>query len=101
MLSSSKRKPSDHKPKSIYRKLSLCEGKSLTSGYRLDKVLGQSETGEVWQAESKTGQLVALKFIKSAAGTETGDEVRSHLMVRDLAHPNLVKVDHVWADRGY
>ncbi len=74
---------------------------SLYPGYRLRRLRGRGGFGEVWEAETDSGALVALKFLSLARGAGASQEVRSIQMVRELSHPHLTRVDRVWCAPGF
>jgi serine/threonine protein kinase len=82
-------------------RLSLRSGKSLWAGHRLDRLLGEGAFGQVWETETDDGQHLALKFLRCGSGIDAAQEVRNILSVRQLEHPNLIRIDRVWADKGY
>src|SRR5262249_4209411 len=69
---------------------------ALHPGYRLRRLHGRGSCGQVWEAETDTGQPVALKFLP-CVGDQAGMEVRSLQLIRDCAHPGLVRNDKVWS----
>jgi serine/threonine protein kinase len=71
----------------------------LHPGYRLRRLRGRGSFGQVWEAESIAGELVALKFLP-CVGDQAGMEVRSLQLIRELSHPGLVRVDKVWSAAG-
>jgi serine/threonine protein kinase len=81
--------------------LSLRYGKSLLGGYRLGRLRGKGSFGHVWEAERPSGEKLALKFLRCGKSLDAAQEVRNILNVRQVEHPNLIRVDRLWADRGY
>jgi serine/threonine protein kinase len=75
--------------------------KSPIPGYRLGQFLGRGGFGEVWEAENPEGAAVALKFVSSGSSDRAAHEIRAIQMVRQLSHPNLVRVDKTWCLPGY
>ncbi len=71
----------------------------LHPGYRLHRLRGRGSFGQVWEAENKAGELVALKFLP-CVGDQAGMEVRSLQLIRDLSHPGLIRIDKVWSAAG-
>jgi serine/threonine-protein kinase len=66
------------------------------NGYRLRQLLGKGGSGEVWEADAADGSRVALKFIPCDNDVAAEREFRSADAVRELAHPNIIKIHHVW-----
>jgi len=82
-------------------RLSLRCGKSLLGGYRLGHLRGKGSFGHVWEAERPNGEKLALKFLRCGKSLDAAQEVRNILNVRQVEHPNLIRIDRLWADRGY
>jgi len=70
-------------------------------GYKLRQLLGRGGFAEVWEAETKTGQAIALKFLPCGDGLAASKEVRSIQAVRQISHPNIIRIDQVWVHLGY
>lgn len=70
-------------------------------GYKLGQLLGRGGFAEVWEAETTTGETVALKFLPCNDGLAASKEVRSIQGVRQLRHPNLIHIEQVWVHLGY
>jgi serine/threonine protein kinase len=65
-------------------------------GYRLKRCLGRGGFAEVWQTETPDGTLLALKFVACSDRRSATQEIRSLQAVRQLCHPNLIRIDRVW-----
>ncbi len=70
-------------------------------GYRLRRLRGRGGFGQVWEAEAQDGRVVALKFLPCPKGQGAPQELRSVQMVRDLAHPHIIRVEKVWSSPGF
>jgi serine/threonine protein kinase, bacterial len=70
-------------------------------GYRLHRFRGRGGCGEVWEARTPAGRSVALKVMSCSSGRTATEEVRSIQIVRRLSHPNLLRIDRVWAYENY
>jgi serine/threonine-protein kinase len=70
-------------------------------GYRLTRKLGSGGFGEVWEAETAAGTLVALKFLPANDSLCASYETRAIQLVSGLRHPNLVTVHDVWCFGGF
>jgi len=71
----------------------------LHPGYRLRRLRGRGTFGQVWEAETKAGDPVALKFLP-CVGAQAGMEVRSLQLISNLSHPGLIRIDKVWSAAG-
>jgi serine/threonine-protein kinase len=65
-------------------------------GYRLTHCLGSGAYGEVWAAQIGHGRLLALKFLPCDSGLSAAREIRSLQAIRQLEHPNLIRMEHIW-----
>lgn len=71
-------------------------------GYRLVRLRGRGGFATVWESESPSGELVALKFMAAGPGsTTTSREVRSLQAVQALDHPHLLRMRNVWSMPGH
>src|SRR5581483_4032584 len=68
----------------------------LHPGYRLRRLRGRGGFGEVWEAESDQGGLVALKFLPCPRGQGAAQELRSIQVVQGLPHRHLTCIERVW-----
>ncbi|HEV3205235.1 MAG TPA: serine/threonine-protein kinase [Gemmataceae bacterium] len=76
-------------------------GKELCPGYDLRRLRGKGGFGSVWEAVNEDGGLVAIKFLPCCDNSTAAQEIRSIQIVRHLRHPNLMRIDQVWCQRGY
>jgi serine/threonine-protein kinase len=70
-------------------------------GYRLTRMRGRGAFGEVWEAVSKVGTLVALKFLPCAKDGRASQETRAIQTIRQISHPHLTRIDEVQCIEGY
>jgi serine/threonine protein kinase, bacterial len=80
---------------------SLRFDKEICPGYRLGRLRGRGGFGSVWEAKRPGGAIVALKFLPCSDKLAAAQEIRSIQIVRQLRHPNLVRIEEVWCHRGY
>jgi serine/threonine protein kinase len=78
----------------------LFNGKQLCPGYQLVRLLGRGGYGSVWEAQGE-GQMVALKFLPCDEQSSAAREIRSIQAIRQLRHPNLIRIHQLWCHRGY
>jgi serine/threonine-protein kinase len=64
-------------------------------GHRIREYLGRGAFGEVWLTEVAGGKPVALKFMP-CDGRGSTQELRTLQKVRQIQHPNLIRIDRVW-----
>jgi serine/threonine protein kinase len=84
----------------MIRGTTLLSGKEICPGYRLGRLLGRGAYGHVWEATVE-GRTMALKFLPVGDDTGSSQEIRSIQAVRQLRHPNLVRINELWCHRGY
>ena len=70
-------------------------------GCRLGQRLGRGGFAEVWQATAKDGSPIALKFLPCDHAQDAVTELRSLQAIRQLEHPNIVRIYRVWCHLGY
>jgi serine/threonine protein kinase len=70
-------------------------------GYRLYQFLGRGSWGEVWKAFKPNGQPIALKFLTCDSTQAAAKEIRALQAIRQLHHPNLIRIEQVWCHLGY
>jgi serine/threonine protein kinase len=70
-------------------------------GYRLHSFLGRGSWGEVWKAHKPDGQPIALKFLTCESTQAAATEIRALQAIRQLRHPNLIRIEQVWCHLGY
>lgn len=80
---------------------SLRADKEICPGYQLGRLRGRGAFGSVWEGQTESGHAVALKFLPCGDDLTAAQEIRSIQVVRQLRHPNLVRIDQVWCHRGY
>src|SRR5262245_48216749 len=80
--------------------LTLQHGLEPFPGYRLVQLRGRGRFAEVWEATDANGGRDALKFMlgSSAAAPK---EIRTIQTIRQLQHPNLVRIDRIWSQSDY
>lgn len=82
-------------------KFTLAAGVEPYPGYRLTSFLGSGGWGEVWRATTPYGGAAALKFLPSDSLRAATQEIRALHAIRQLQHPNLVRMDNIWSCPGY
>jgi serine/threonine protein kinase len=80
---------------------SLAKGVELSAGYRLERFLGRGSLGEVWEATTADDQALAIKFLTCASRLHAAAEIRALQSIRQLEHPNLIRVHRIWGDAGF
>jgi serine/threonine protein kinase len=70
-------------------------------GYRLLQFLGRGGWGEVWKTERQDKSQCALKFLPSDSQLAASQEIRGLQAIRQLSHPNLLKIEQVWSGQGH
>ena len=78
-------------------------GSEPIRGHRLTRRLGRGGCGEVWEAARPDGRFVALKFIncKDQPSSLVSNEIRTLLRLRELRHPNMIRLFDVSATSQY
>src|SRR5262245_40889328 len=79
----------------------LAAGREPAPGYKMLRLLGRGDAGSVWEATQPDGVRVALKFMNFGDGQEAAAEIRAIQAIRELRHPNLVRVHQVWCQRKH
>jgi serine/threonine protein kinase len=70
-------------------------------GYCLSRLIGRGGYSEVWQADVEGGAPVALKFMPCDSGTAAALEIRNIQKVRQVEHPNLLRIDRIWCHENH
>lgn len=71
-------------------------------GYRLVQFLGRGGWGEVWKAIRQQDEAIfALKFLPCHSQLDSSQEIRALQAIRQVQHPNLIKIEQVWSCAGY
>ncbi len=70
-------------------------------GFRLVRFLGRGSWGEVWKATRADGRPLALKFITCDRTQPASQEIRGLQAIRNLRHPNLIRIEQIWCHLGY
>jgi serine/threonine-protein kinase len=70
-------------------------------GFQLVQFLGRGSYGEVWKATRAGGPALALKFIPCNTTQWASQEIRGLQAIRNLQHPNLIRIEQVWCHLGY
>jgi serine/threonine protein kinase len=78
----------------------LQPGQEVVPGYPLERLLGEGNFGEVWQARSPTAGSVALKFVR-LSHRGIGKEQRGLEVMSQSRHPHLLSVLRSWQTGGY
>lgn len=81
--------------------VSLQSGLEPFPGYKLRELRGRGGYADVWEADTSDGRKVALKFLSGIESNAAPREIRAIETVRQLHHPNLIRVDSVWMFKGY
>lgn len=74
----------------------LHQGLKPYPGYELRQFVGRGGFSEVWEAETEGGARIALKFMPCDSGAVAAREIRSIQKMRQLEHPNLLRIDKIW-----
>ena len=72
-------------------------------GHRITYQLGEGGGGAVWEAETRGGAVVALKFLdcRNLPPLLVSNEIRVLLKLRELRHPNIIRLLDVCATQQY
>jgi serine/threonine protein kinase len=76
-------------------------GQELISGYKLQQMRGRGSFGSVWEATTADGKTVAMKVMPCNDTMAATKELRALQAVRQLSHPNLIRIDQVWSHAGF
>jgi serine/threonine protein kinase len=85
----------------VVQAASLFAGKDLCPGYKLIRLRGKGGYGSVWEAETPEGYSVALKFLRCEDSRAASQEIKAIQNVKQLRHPNLIRINQVWCHGGY
>lgn len=91
----------ERKEDSVTRAKNLAKGVEPLPGYRLCQFLGRGGWGEVWKATRPDAGFAALKFLPCDSPTAASQEIRALQAVRQLKHPNLIRIDQIWSMANY
>ena len=81
--------------------LQLKKGVEPYPGYRLVLSLGRGGWGEVWKSVRLADNAsFAIKFLPCDSQLAASQEIRALQAIRQLNHPNLVRIEQVWSCQG-
>jgi len=82
--------------------LQLKKGVEPYPGYRLVLSLGRGGWGEVWKSVRLADNAsFAIKFLPCDSQLAASQEIRALQAIRQLNHPNLVRIEQVWSCPGH
>jgi serine/threonine protein kinase len=70
-------------------------------GYKLVGLRGSGGYSQVWEAVTKEGTSIALKFMPSRDDLAAALELRMIQAISELTHPNLIHIRQVWGQPGF
>src|SRR5437588_10777831 len=71
-------------------------------GYQLVQCLGQGGWGQVWKAVHPADNVsFAIKFLPCDSRFAAAQEIRALQAIRQISHPNLVRINQVWSCPGH
>lgn len=83
------------------RARSLAKGMEPVPGHVLNHLLGRGGWGSVWKATRQDATTVALKCLPCESPAAAVQEIRALQAIRQLKHPNLIKIEQIWSIPGY
>jgi serine/threonine protein kinase, bacterial len=85
----------------VENQLLLRPGLEPYPGFCLRQPLAQGGFSEVWEADTNTGNRLALKFMPCKDSMAVAKEIRAIQAIRNLSHPHLIRIHQVWTMPGY
>lgn len=76
-------------------------GSAPIPGLKLIQLRGRGGFAEVWEAEDKYGDRIAVKFMTSANSASSVKEMRIIQAIQKLGHRHLLHIRDVWSVPGY
>lgn len=70
-------------------------------GLKLIQLRGRGGFAEVWEAEDKHGDRIAVKFMASKNCASSVKEMKIIQAIQKLHHRHLLQINHVWSLPGY
>lgn len=99
-LARSRADSADRAWKGIAVVLTISPGAEPIPGYRLLERLGIGGFGEVWKAEGKGGQSIALKIVELKS-RQSDEELQSLQLIAGIRHPHLLHILGHWVSDQY